>query len=446
MFTLILTKYDGAILGPIAAVLGWIMDLIYNVLSTIGIENAGLCLVVFTFLVNGLMIPLNIKQQKFTKLSSIMNPELMKINEKYKGRKDEDSLRKQQLETQAVYDKYGASPTAGCLPMLLSMLVMFALYRVVYDIPAYVTGIRDIYGEIAAAIQGTDYLTVMTEFAGKFPTLNVSKWGDITKSIPVSNLIDIMAQFRSSDWVDLVNTPEFASIKDVIQTNADRIMQINTIGFGVNIAEAPWGQIAGSNGMIQKVFYAAIPVLSVVTQMIQTKFAMRNQPPMDEKSTAAATMKSMNTFMPFMSGFFCLTLPVGVGIYWIAGSVFRIFQQMIIDHHMGKVDVDDLIQKNRDKQRKKKERLGIDPNKSAEDIAKLRTSSIQGAAKTSGKSSVGDVAKGYHNAASSKSKGSVSESKSSTTGKTSQNSKFKSGSIADYANMLARDRKEREGK
>ena len=84
MLNAILTTYQGAFLGPIAKVLGLILEGIYSVLSSIGIENTGICLILFTFIVNALMIPLQIKQQKFAKMSAIMNPEIQEIQKKYK--------------------------------------------------------------------------------------------------------------------------------------------------------------------------------------------------------------------------------------------------------------------------------------------------------------------------------------------------------------------------
>lgn len=422
MFNVFLTQYDGAILGPIAKLLGLILNAIFNFLDYFGIENAGLCIIFFTFLVNALMIPLTIKQQKFTKLSSKMNPEIMKLQEKYKGKKDEASLRKQQLEMQAIYEKYGANPTSGCLPMLITFPIMFALYRVIYNIPAYVSSIKTVYENIAVKMLETDYLSIMTDYAHKFPNLNVSKWGDISNGIPKDNLIDIMSQFRAADWSDLLSNDAFSSISDVISTNADKIMHINNFGWGVNIMETPWQQITSSVPMLIKVLYLLIPILAVVTQMLQTKLMMSNTPQANGGDPSSAMMKSMNTFMPLMSGAFCLTLPVGVGIYWIAGAVFRIIQQIFVNKYMERMDVDALIEKNREKQKKKKEKRGIDPNVSMEELAKTRTSSIKDKAKVSA-SNNGD-----------KNTGNVI------------NSTYKSGSIAANAHMLSRNKGDKEEK
>ena len=91
MMSVFLTTYQGAILGPIARLLGYILQGLYSVLSVVGIENTGICMILFTFIVNALMIPMQIKQQKFAKMSSVMNPELMAIQAKYKNKKDQES-------------------------------------------------------------------------------------------------------------------------------------------------------------------------------------------------------------------------------------------------------------------------------------------------------------------------------------------------------------------
>ncbi len=420
MVNVFLTQNDGAILGPIARVLGWILNGIFEFLSNFGIENAGLCIIIFTFLVNALMIPLTIKQQKFTKLSSKMTPEINKINEKYKGKKDEASMQKQNLEMQAVYEKYGASPTSGCLPLLITFPIMFALYRVIYNIPAYVGSIKELYENIAVAMQNTDYLKIMTDYASQFTTLNVDKWGDISSAIPVNNLIDIMAQFNSAHWSEVMANPAFQSIKDIIATNSEQIMRINEFGFGLNIAEAPMQQIMGGGVPFEIRFaYLLIPVLAIVTQIISTKISMAKTPQSNNPNDlTATTMKSMNTTVPIMMGVMCLMIPVGVGIYIIAGSVFRIIQQFFVDKYMDTVDVEDLIEKNKEKQKKKKEKMGIDPNMSMEEVAKKRTSTMQDKAKMNTSKDVN----------------------------TFGNISYKKGSISDYANMLSNKNGDKESR
>ena len=112
MSGIILTPYDGAILGPIAKVLGYLMEGIFFVLDKIGIPNVGLSIILFTIVIYLLLMPLTIKQQKFSKMSAVMNPEIQAIQKKYKNKKDQASMMKQQEEIQQVYDKYGTSMSA----------------------------------------------------------------------------------------------------------------------------------------------------------------------------------------------------------------------------------------------------------------------------------------------------------------------------------------------
>ena len=103
---MLLTKSNTFIIGPIATVLGVIMNAIFDFCNGVfGIQNIGLCIILFTVLIYVLMIPMTVKQQKFSKLSAQMNPEIQKIQKKYKGKQDQASMMKLNEETKAVYAK-----------------------------------------------------------------------------------------------------------------------------------------------------------------------------------------------------------------------------------------------------------------------------------------------------------------------------------------------------
>lgn len=425
-----LTTYQGAILGPIARLLGYILQGIYSVLSTVGIENTGICMILFTFIVNALMIPMQIKQQKFAKMSSVMNPELMAIQAKYKNKKDQESQQKMSLETQAVYQKYGVSPVSGCLPMLITLPILFALYRVIYNIPAYVPQVYAIYDNLAKVLQ--DAGVTVSQLADKSyisnPTYVVTQAVKAAKSDAgnINYYIDVLSQFNSAGWDVLIkNHPDLTS---VITKTADQARKINYF-LGMNIADTP--KI--------KSFSVIIPVLSIITQYISTKLSMAGtqQQTVNSDNPMGQSMQTMNTIMPFMTGFMCLMFPIGVGIYWIAGNVFRIFQQLCINLYFSKINMDDMIKENVEKAKKKYEKMGMDPSV-LEKAAKTRTSNINTAAKNNAAS--------QKSAASSdnKRKSSISDKakKSSTKDiKKSANTNYKEGSIAAYANMLNREDK-----
>ena len=106
MSEMLLTAYDGAILGPIAKLLGWVMNGVYYLMDQIGIGNVGLSIIIFTIIIYLLLFPLTYKQQKFSKMSQIMNPEIQAIQKKYGNRKDQASMMAMQEETQKLYEKY----------------------------------------------------------------------------------------------------------------------------------------------------------------------------------------------------------------------------------------------------------------------------------------------------------------------------------------------------
>lgn len=413
---LLLTQYQGKILGPVAWVLGKILNGIYIALSQFGIENAGLCIIIFTFFVNALIIPFNIKQQKFSKLSSVMQPELTKINEKYRNKKDTESMQKMQLESQAVYQKYGVNPTSGCLPLLITMPILLALYRVIYAIPAYVDSIGALYYNIANALQGQNYLDYMT---GLIKELNVitSGWGDISTEISATNLVDIMSQFKTANWEAMIQ--QFPDIAETIRVNSDKIMHINTIIGGINIVDAPGYKFPG----------VLLPILAVITQLIQVRLMPQPATTQGEEMNATMqSMKMMNTFMPIFSGIMCCMLPIGVGVYWVAGYVFRIFQQLCINQYMKKIDVNQMIEKNVEKAKKRNAKLGIDPE-AVQKYAMQRTSNINDNKKqisTAGKANID-----------------VNKNKKVDIGKGKE---YKPGSIAQKAHLVSRGMSGREDK
>lgn len=353
--------------------MGVILDAIYKFVGLFGIHNLALCIFLFTFVVKMLMLPLTIKQQKFTRLSSKMNPELTKIQEKYKGKKDEESMRRQQAETQEVYAKYGTNPMGGCLPLLISLPIMFALYRVIYAIPAYVGEVGDWYRTVAGAIEGisghADAITTFVTENGLRVTNSLSTYA-LGSTEYTNSLIDILAKFSTANWEAFFQNGTFAAIQGTCTEAVNSIIKANNL-FGLNILDTPNFKIIGS---------LIIPVLAVVTQMIQTKTMNVNQPQKQTKNNdnpMAGSMNTMNTIMPIMSGVFCLMLPIGVGIYWIASALFTILQNIFINRYLDKTDLDAMIEKNVEKANKRKEKLGVVYDNKMAEVAKKSTKTYE---------------------------------------------------------------------
>lgn len=296
-------------LEPFALVLGKILEVIYNffaMFSDNGVANIGLCIIVFTFVVRMLMLPMTIKQQKFTRLNAVMTPEIKAIQKKYENKKDQQSQFAQQEEIRAIYDKYGTSPTGGCLQLIIQMPILFAIYQVVRDIPKYVE-------PVAKATQ------------------------------------EQLAEINTFFVYDLNLAPN----------------QMKDLGI---------------------VLVWLIPVLSGLFQYLSVQLSTKMNNTNNGDNPMAGSMKMMNIMMPLMSVYMCYILPTGLGLYWVAGSVIMMLQQIIVNLILKNVDVNDIIEKNKEKAaekaEKRKAKQGIYREKVLE-ASKVNTRNISGSSQMS---------------------------------------------------------------
>lgn len=363
MYHIILTQSSTFLIGDIAKLLGIIMNWLFEFTSSFGIENIGLSIILFTLVVKTIMFPMTIKQQKFSKISAVMNPEIRAIQEKYKGKSDQESMMRMQEETKAVYAKYGTSPTGGCLQLLIQLPILYALFRVINNIPAYVASVKAVFMNIVTPLMATGgFVEKITPFAEAHAMTKV----DFTQA---NYVIDLLYKFTDEEWMELIG--KFPDLTAVITENMERINHMNNF-LGINLAESPGFALTPA---------LLIPILSGVTQWLSTKLMTANQPMMnsgDEENTMASSMKMMNNLMPLMSAFFCITMPAGLGIYWVATSVFMIIQQLILNMYFNRMDIEELIMKNLEKANKKRAKKGLPPQK-VSNVAKQTVRNIENA-------------------------------------------------------------------
>ncbi len=353
------TKSGTPIIGQIAVVMGWIMNAIYKVLEAVGIQNLGLCIIIFSILIYLCMTPLQIKQQKFSKLSAIMQPEIQKIQKKYQGKKDQDSMMKMQEETQAVYQKYGVSATGSCVQLAIQLPILYALYQVIQNIPAYVGSVYNVFNGVCTKILAVDGFT---DIINNFITDNkMTRVRQVTEN--ADSIVDFLYALSPSQWESLQNISQFSGFSDQISKTASEIQKMQTFGV-LNIADQPLSYIK-TGSLILIIAALAIPLLSWATQMLNLKLMPQaaTQNGNNDNNAMASSMKTMNTVMPLMSAFFCFTFPVGLGIYWIASSVVRSIQQLLINRHLNKMNIDDLVNENMKKMEAKRAKEGLPPQK-----------------------------------------------------------------------------------
>ena len=380
---LVLTKVHGAILGPISQILGWILNVLVTFTNSFGVLNIGLSIILFTLVVKLLMFPMTIKQQKASKLMAVMQPELQAIQAKYKGKTDNDSMMKMNVETKAVYEKYGTSMTGGCLQLVIQLPILLALYRVIYNIPAYVGSVKTHFMNIVFALTGAASATDLADGAGasllQFATEHgvnlkgMNAIGDLTGVTGTAlgnKMVDILYKMNPSQWGDLAGA--FPNAADVIHENYKVIEGMNSF-LGINLAAQPF------DGSFVPNLAWLIPILAGLSQYLSTKLMMNTNPSSaGDENQAAQMMKSMNVTMPLMSVFFCFTFPAAVGIYWVASSVFQILQQLIVNKYLNSMDLDQLIAENVAKANKKREKKGLPPQQITQNAtAKLKNMQIE---------------------------------------------------------------------
>lgn len=396
---IILTQNKTFIIGWIAKILGFIMDGIFNLLDMIGIPNVGLAIILFTIVVNLLMLPLNIRQQKFSKLSAKINPEMQAIQAKYKGRQDQESMMAMQQERQALYAKYGISPSGSCVQLLIQFPILLSLYRVIYAMPAYVTKIGNTFRVLADKIIDVDNAEFLQNSGTASIEKIVSGYGKSMTNGDLSNgIIDVLNKLSSTDLATVAEHYGLSGLTYPAEGGQLILSSETTRGLidtynnflGLNMGDSPQDlmKAAWAVGAIGIVIGAVlIPVLSAVTQWINYKLMPHPDNSYDEQANSMmSSMKTMNTIMPLFSAWLCFTLPSGMGLYWVAGSVVRSIQQVVINKHIDKMDFDEIIKKNSVKSAKKLEKMKKNQERMAA-YANMNTRSIQNRANvTSGMS------------------------------------------------------------
>lgn len=264
-------------IDAIASLFGAVVRLIYNLVG----ENYGLSIIIFAVLTKIILFPLNLKQAKTTEEMRKIAPIEQEIRKKYKGAKD--SNEKIALELQKVYAEHKINPMAGCLPALLQIPIVIAMFYIVKQPLTYIKQIpNDQIVEYVQEIKGNDE--------------------EVTKAEIRNNEIKIANEKKIIDM-------EFAKI------NFGDI-PANSVNKSIEKSERP------------SYFTLIIPALSLVFSIIQTKISMKNSNLTEEQKEQ---QKTMNLMLPFLSAYISYIMPLALGIYWLIGNICQLISQLIID-------------------------------------------------------------------------------------------------------------------
>jgi len=335
----------GVIVGPIARVFGAILNFLFNIAHAITPNNSlGVSIILLTIVAMVIMLPLGIKSQRSMMKMQQLNPEMQKIRAKYKDSRDREQQQKMNQEMQALYAKHKVNPLGGCLPMLLQMPLFFGLIFIMNHSFVYIGVLNDLYYQISEAImQVPDYIQLLRPLAeplipggwagnaAQVQSLIDAGWaaeaavahvsGDVIIFWWPEHLSRIFNSFSQENWQSL-----FYQIPDAymytIQPLFDQMQNIE-IFFGLPLRDASGLMPPGG----------IIPLLAVLTSLVSAWLSQQVNKPADDR--AKTQQMIMLLVMPLFMGFITVTMPAGVGLYWVTMNLFRIGQQFIMNKSAG---------------------------------------------------------------------------------------------------------------
>ncbi len=261
-----------------------------------------LALLIFAVIVEVVLLPFGIKQQKNSIKQAKLRPKEMAIRKKYAGRDDTPTKQKMTQEIQELYQKEGFNPMGGCLPLLIQFPIIIALYNIVLNPLHYVCGLSN------DAVQRV--ITIVSGLKGG---------GDYTASRTI-NLLGDMKSVISEHGIGVFSGVE--GFSDRIQSAAD-LPNFSFFGGAINLADTP--SFKSLNWLI------LIPILTFVAYFFSMKInrKLMYQPAMDNQQMGCSN-NMMDLMMPLMSVFIAFTVPAAIGVYWIFKCLVGVGKQAIL--------------------------------------------------------------------------------------------------------------------
>lgn len=263
------------------------LGIVIRFCSSLVNNNYAIALLLFALIVKIILFPLGVKQQKNMVVQAKLRPREMAIRKKYAGRNDRATQQKMQEEVMALYQEEKYNPMSGCLPLLIQLPILFALYEVIRRPLTYICQYTS---ETIEGIKNT------------LTGLGV----ELQKGIQE---IEIIGEMKKA------GLDNFAGI------NTESIPDFNFLG--LDLAQVP-----------SKLFWPLIiiPVLNFAFTFISSKVTKKlsYQAPSAQDAANSGSMKIMEYSMPLISTYIAYIMPASLGLYWIFQNLLSMLQQFIL--------------------------------------------------------------------------------------------------------------------
>lgn len=294
-------------------------------------------LIVFAVLIKLILIPFGIKQQNNSISQAKYKPREMAIRRKYAGRTDKATQQKMNNEIMEMYQKDGASPMGGCLPMLLQMGIILLLYQVIIHPLLYVVGVSR---ESVTAM--TEYFKATVDNGGLGLSLS-GGYQEITimKEALARGQEAFIGGFEA--FCKNYLTPEGAQPyllgADTLVAEAGKMfsttINFNLFGLKNFLAETPSVASLWTFPWTNLVWLVLIPLLNFGAQFFTMKLQKKlTFQPMQEMQQGGCMGKAMEWGFPVMTLYIAFRVPAAIGIYWLFNNVLGIIQMLILNKAM----------------------------------------------------------------------------------------------------------------
>lgn len=278
--------------------LGWIIEISYRFT-----HNYAIALFIFALVLQIVLFPLGIKQQKNSVKQASLRPKEMAIRKKYAGRNDKPTQQKLNEEIMELYQRENFNPMGGCLPMLIQLPILFSLYNVVISPLKYICGfgaetIKNIQLKVYEILQaaGTEGFEAFAE--GK----TVSQINLITKmrELGLTNFVGENGQAITESML-----PDFTIFGGKLDLSMIPIQHLWSI-------------------------LLLIPAITLVVTYGSTWISRKLMYNPNPEAQNDISMKIMNLSMPLLSVYISFTVPATIGLYWIFRSILSVLQQLAL--------------------------------------------------------------------------------------------------------------------
>lgn len=338
-------------MGIINNIFGVILNVIFEgVIMLTPIAALAISIIIFTLVARILLTPLQLSSQRTSRGMSKIQPELTKIQERYKGKTDQESQLKQSQEMQALYKKYKINPFAGCLPLIIQFPLIMGLFNVLRAPANYIKSLGAEYSNIAATIidKVSNYQELLQPYQSGIETSTRLSY-DLTNNI---SLGQYLSHLTTGQWTEFINKVD----PNVVETINSVLVKKNEYEtfLGFSVVDTPSGLMSTQWWVI------LIPIIAGASTYIFSKLTMaangqaQSTAKDGQANPADSMMKTMNIVMPIMTGAFAYTMPIGLALYWIAGNVIMLVQQKLVNKMLEKQDakLDAILEKEREEARK----------------------------------------------------------------------------------------------